>query len=237
MSSSSTSQIDQWLKALGQGGLSVLTVEGPAPNRRALFHQCSAVTVDDWQLGLKQSVLSSTLQAYRPMFSQLLHTDLLLDEPLRGVVDKEFYFISDAFKIFMEARFQVSEGEPEETYVEAINRWVLGQPLESKHEEFFRSAQVYRRVGQEEQLDFIFFLAALSAMSGVVDRLTIAIDNVELAASKSQNALVQEIDDVVFRAYRWEKLGSPLGVLVGTEKVSLLPSRLNRLLKDSVVPV
>lgn len=232
--------VHDWLSSLGQGGVSVLTVEGPPQARDHVFSWCSAVRASKWrENGFRNEVVQELLLAYQQtLFKRLLHAEnLILDDPLKTMVDRGFYFVSDAFKVFLEAKFQVAEGWSADAHTEAVTRWVLNRKLEPCHLKLFEAAKVSRRVTQSEQLDFLFFVAALGAQSGISTPTTLALDAVELTSTvgkKDRRVFLNELEEIVFGALRWEKLGSSLGVVLGTEDSSLLTPKLSRLLESSI---
>lgn len=237
--------VNDWLRSLGQGGVSVLTVEGPQQARKPVFDLCSTVQASKWrEHGFRNEVVRELLGVYRnTLFNRLFHADnLLLDDPLRTMVDRGFYFVSDAFKVILEAKFQVAEGWSAEGHTEAVTRWVLNEKLTTAHLKLFEAAKVSRRVTQSEQVDFLFFAAALGAQSGVTEPTTLGLDSVELTSTvgkKDRRAYLSELEEIVFGAVRWQSLGSSLGIVLGTEDVSRLTPKLHRLVKSSsvVLPV
>jgi hypothetical protein len=191
--------------------------------------------------GIRAEVVWNMLHFGEPIFIDLLTTEsLLVEEPLRSMVDQRFYLISDLFRVILEARAEVIEGANPEPFIGAIARWIQDQKLSSKQEKLFEAAKVTRRVQPTEQLDLIFFLAALAAQSGIIERLTISLDRMDLAASAGptdRRTYLRELDDVAFGATRWEKLGSPLGVIIGVDQLPFLESssKLGKLLNSGAV--
>ena len=234
--------VAHWLTSLGQGEVPLLTVEAPQDYRRTVYGWCSAIDVTKWQLhGIRSEVVSSLLQLGEPIFKDLLEVEsFLVDEPLRSMVDQRFYLISDLFRVILEARFQVAEGAPPSLFLDAITRWILNEKLTARQETLFEEAKVSRRVQPTEQLDLCFFLVALSAQSGLINRLTLALDHVDRATSAGLTAkktYLKELDDLAFCATRWEKLGSPLGVIFGVDRLDPLdtPTKLGKLIRSGQI--
>lgn len=220
-------EVSSWLGLLGRGEVPILTVAAPEDYRQTVYGWCSAIEVPKWRShGIRTEVVWNMLHFGEPLFVDLLKANsLLVEEPLRSMVDQRFYLISDLFRIILEARFRVNEGADPLPFVVALSKWIQDQKLNSKQEKLFEAAKVSRRVQPTEQLDLIFCLAALASQSGVIERLTISLDRIDLAASagvKDRRTYLRELDDVVFGATRWEKLGSPLGVILGVERLPFL---------------
>lgn len=229
-----------WLNSLGQGEVPILLVEGDPAYRPLVYGWCSAIDASQWPVnGLRAEVIWSLLTIYRPIFSDILTAEsLIVDEPLRSMVDQRFYLVSDLFRVILEARFQVREGAQPEFFLQAITQWILGSKLAPKQETLFEIAGVSRRVQATEQLDLVFFLIALASQTGIVNRVTLALDRVEqVAGLKDKRIFLKELDEVAFAAIRWEKLGSTFGLIIGVEKFSLLnvSTKLSKLLTSGVV--
>jgi len=232
-----------WLGSLGHGGSPLLTIEAPAGHRQDIYRWSESIEISKWRTkGIRNEVVWTTLHSTEPMVSRVLQSqNFVIDEPLKTMVDQKFYLISDLFRVILEARFQVAEGEDASVLVTAITRWILDLKFAPKHEKLFEAAGVSRRVTQTEQLDLVFFLAALAFQSGVIERLTLALDRVEMAATaglKDRRILLKELDEVAFGATRWEKLGSPIGILVGVDKLAPLENsspKLSKLLRSGVL--
>jgi hypothetical protein len=219
--------VAQWLGSLGQGIVPVLTVEAPQDYRQIVYGWCSAIDIAKWRKhGIRSQVVLNLLQVGQPIFKDLLRVEsFLVDEPLRSMVDQRFYLISDLFRVILVARFQVAEGANPDTCFDAITRWILDEKLTSAQEMLFAEAKVTRRVQPTEQLDLCFLLVTLAAHSGLINRLTIALDQVDRASSAgltAKKALLKELDELAFGATRWEKLGSPLGIIFGVDRLDSL---------------
>ena len=231
--------ITNWLSSLGRGEVPVLTVEGNEAYRRMVYGWCSAIEAPKWQQnGIRAEVVTRILLAGDSIFTDLLKGEaLIIEEPLRSMVDQRFYLISGLFRVLLEARFQVNEGMDPKPLYQAIFRWILDEPLSSTQERLFESSNVSRIVQPTEQLDLTLFLVALATQSGVINRLTLSLDNVEqasLAGIKERRNYLRELDELVFACTRWEKLGCTLGIILGVERLSLLnPSpKLGKLLNS-----
>lgn len=226
-----------WLSTLGQGEVPILVVEGSPTYRQMVYGWCSAIDASWTGNGIRAEVIWSVLTLCRPIFSDILTVDsLIVEEPLRSMVDQRFYLVSDLFRVILESRFQVLEGSKPEPYIQAITQWILGQKFTQKQVALFDAAGVTRRVQPTEQLDLVLFLIALASQTGIINRLTITLDSVE-KAPKDKRTHLKELDEVAFAATRWSKLGSTLGLVVGVESLSLLnPSpKLSKLLHSGAV--
>lgn len=236
-------EVARWLRSLGSGEVPLLTVEADESYRRAVYSWCCSVEVAKWRSkGVRGEVVTTALQTIEPCLGQLLQTEnLLIEEPLKSMVDQSFYLVSDLFRVILEARFQVVEGSNATDFASSIMRWILDEKLNAQDLKLFEAAHVSRRVTLNEQLDLVCFLATLANQTGILDTLTFALDNVEMAATagiKDRRVLLKELDDVAFTATRWEKLGSPLGVVLGVDRFSPLENsapKLSKLLRSGVV--
>jgi hypothetical protein len=234
--------VSEWLNSLGQGEVPILMVEGTPEFRHTVYGWCSAIEGSRWpQMGIREEVVLSILTLGAPIFLDLLTSEYLTVEgPLRAMVDQRFYLVSDLFRVLIEARFLVQEGTNPESPLQAITQWILGGKLTPGQEKLFELAGVSRRVQPTEQLDLVCALIAIASQSGVINRLTLAFDRIEkiaLSDPKDKRTYFKELDEVVFAATRWEKLGSTLGIILGAEKLSLLnPSpKLGKLLNSGVI--
>jgi len=226
-----------WLSSLGQGAVPLLTVEASQEDRRTVYGWCSAIDLAKWQTrGIRSEVVHNLLGLDTILKDLLTIESFLVDEPLRSMVDQRFYLISDLFRVILEARFQVAEGANPEPFLDAIIRWGLNEKLSPIQEKLFVEARVSRRVQPTEQLDLCFFLVTLAAQSGLINRLTLSFDHVDQAATagiSAKKAYLKDLDDVCFGATRWEKLGSPLGIILGVDRLAPLesPNKLGKLIR------
>lgn len=239
---SAPSDILGWLNSLGQGEVPLLVVEAGPAYRQMVYGWCSAIAAPRWQsTGIRNEVIWSILNQGQPIFTELLTGDtLIVEEPLRSMVDQRFYLVSDLFRVILEARFQVREGAEPHDFIDAIRQWIIGGKLSMRQDQLFEAAGVTRRVQPTEQLDLVFFLIALASQTGITNRLTLSLDQMELASlsgAKDKRTYLKELDEVAFAATRWSKLGSTLGIIVGVEKISLLsPSpKLSKLLSSGII--
>jgi hypothetical protein len=208
-----------------------------------MYFWCEAIQIPKWRTkGIQTEVVWTALHRYEPVLKQLLQAESVnIEEPLKSMVDQPFYLVSDLFRVILEARFQVAEGADPSFFLSLIARWILDQKLGARGEKFFEAANVSRRVSSTEQLDLVFFLATLASHSGVVRHLTLALDGVEMAATagvKERRTLLKELDAVAFGATRWEKMGCPLGVVLGVDRLAPLENsapKLSKLIRSGIV--
>jgi hypothetical protein len=233
--------VTQWLNSLGNGDVPLLTVEASQDYRRIVYGWCSAIDLAKWQTrGIRSEVVHNLLELESIWKDLLTVESFLVDEPLRSMVDQRFYLISDLFRVILEARFQVTEGANPDHFFQAITQWIRDEKLTPKQEALFVEAKVSRRVQVTEQLDLCFFLVTLAAQSGLISRLTLALDHVDRAATagiSAKKTYLKDLDDVTFGATRWEKLGSPLGIILGVDRLAPLetPTKLGKLIKAGQV--
>lgn len=232
-------EIAQWFRSIGQGEVPILTLAAPPEYRQAVYGWCGAIQAQKWkQQGIRTEVVSSLIEAGRVTFLNLLMVDSLpIDGPLRAMVDQRFYLVSDLFRVILEARARVNEGEDPEPLLASTLNWIQDGPLAPFEERLLVDSKVTRRVQPTERLDCILFLFTLASQSGILDRAVLGLDRMDLATTSGPTAkrgFLKELDELAFGVTRWEKLGSSLGVILGVEHLPFVEesTKLGKLLRS-----
>ena len=142
--------------------------------------------------------------------------DVLIEDPLRDLMDMQFSLAHDLFRGLWEIRFNLREqGDLLETnrLVTAMGTWLLGHPLDSENTRLLEHAGIQRKVGSDaEKIDTLCILLLMAAQNGLVRRLYLAFDDLE----RADRTKLKELLTVLQGVSRWAKVpGMPLGLFLG----------------------
>jgi len=143
--------------------------------------------------------------------------DLVVEEPLRSMLDQSIYLIHDVYRAVWEARFVVKESvllTPAQRFVSTVSRWLLGTSTEFD-EQRLRQLPVTRKVRDIERYDVLCFLLTLARQNDLLGRVVLAFNGLE-HATEEHVQLLNEMDLLLTAVDRWVKIGPiPLGVMIG----------------------
>lgn len=225
--------IQQWREALIEGGPPILTVPGNVTGEWG-----------DGRLfdGFRLQLLTDTRCALESLLS---HGTPVIGEPLRQMVDENFYLVSDAFKLLLEASFQRQETGDIKIPAETVIRWASSHNLEGPHAQLAQAAGIKRTPeSPQERLDVLCFILTLAHHNGLSDPTVTGLDRIErvvLTSPRRRKPLLGELALVMSTIQRWSKLGSHLGLLLGINDQNALESfeqyspKLGKTLKGSLV--
>lgn len=233
--------VQNWVRALDEGGPALLAIEGPSPLHRAeafrwIFSPQLGWTAGDtgnidtsWvKEGLVEALTQRLAFATQKDSWQLFHAlldvpDFVVEEPLRSLVDQGFRF-TEFFKAIWEARhlLQESRDTAATQLTTALIQWMTGQTLKPETRELLEKAHISRElISTQDRLDMLFFLLALAQQNGLIDRTVVVFDSFELAVRQGtdqRRALLREALDVVVAAERWTRLGARVGIVISFSK-------------------
>lgn len=153
----------------------------------------------------------------------VLRRDFIIDEPLRGLIDKRFSRLSDMFRALTEARFMVTEGTQREKWANteralvAIGRWVEGSP---KLDPFLLEAGIRRSLNPEDQVGVLLFLLTLANQNGLLPATIFVLSDLERVTRQDAG----DLHGILSALERWKPIGCPLRLLVtwdGRNKTAL----------------
>jgi hypothetical protein len=157
-------------------------------------------------------------------------TSFVIEEPLKGLIEKRFSRLSDMFRLLTEARFAAREADLDtvEQAVLAIGRWLEGNP---KLDPFLQDASVRRPLHEEEALGVLFFLLTLANQNGLLPITIFVLDGLE----KVDRRDAADLHHTLATLERWVPIGCPFRLLItwdGENKTAL--RRLNPKLAKQV---
>lgn len=145
--------------------------------------------------------------------------EFIVEEPLRGMVDQEFYLLHDGYKAIWEARFLAKETSFDETsgFIETYLRWIANETLSEKDKGRLSHARINRTVNSEqERIDMLLLLLTLATQNGLIDRIVITLDGLEEALRPEGRPLLKQLYTWIESLDRWIHIGNcPLGLVVG----------------------
>jgi len=187
--------------------------------------------------GVRESLVrESPWQVLRGL---LVHSEFVVEEPLRSMVDQEQGAIAQAFKAILEARFLVSEAreQVEESQAEALTRWMRGVPLEPWHRPLFERAGVEHQPTEREKFDLACFVLTLGFQNDLVGPQVFAVDGLEKAAEEApsrRKKLFKDLQETLASLDHWAGLGCPTGVVLGVNgPLKKFSPKLRRMLSES----
>ncbi len=157
--------------------------------------------------------------------------DFLVDEPLRTMVDREFYLIHKVYHAIWEARFLARESTDQlSTFLQGLARWLTNEPLTDADREALRAVNVTRRIeSPQERADVLLFLLTLAEHNSLVNRAVFTFDGLERLLGSAHRAALRQLDAFLGDVDRWVKLGCPIGIFLGFNATRTNLSALKRL--------
>ena len=242
--------VDDWAGGLTKGGSTLLCFDGPTPaHRQEVYSWVEQPTVDffkEWSrygtLAYFSGRLLSPCCEPLSLLKDLTRHELVIDGPLRELADRGFRF-TELFKALWEAYFLHKEDRTAdwEELVTAIFRWVCRMGLSIEEKALLEKVHITQSVSTpREQLDQVFFLAALARQNAVFDRRIIVFDGLDLVlrlGKETRRRLLTDLLMTIEAAERWGRLGSSTGLLVGmsTQRGSMASlKRYNRKLSKKI---
>lgn len=146
--------------------------------------------------------------------------DFLVEEPLRGMVDRSFYLVHDVYRALWEARFLIRENasrEPATQLVGTLIRWLTAEPLLPQDQAALEALGIKRLVSSEqERFDVLCFLLTLAAQNGIVERVLFLFDGLEDILLPEYRSVLRQFQGLLHAIERWVSIGGcPLGILLG----------------------
>lgn len=168
------------------------------------------------------------------LWSLIVVDTLIVEEPLRSLVDHSSDPISAVHKALWEARFLFREHptlDPAATFVETMVRWMTGAELKDDDIERLTLAGIHRRIERDsEKLDVLCFILTLAAQNGAVTRTIFLFDAVESALRPECRPMLRQLLGVLRIADRWVRMGgSPIGFFLGFNATPENRARLRKL--------
>lgn len=160
--------------------------------------------------------------------------DFLVEEPLRGMVDRSFYLVHDVYRVLWEARFLIQENASRETITHLVGtliRWVTSEPLTPQDQKTLQELTVKRLVtSEQERFDVLCFLLTLAAQNGIVERVVFLFDGLEDVLQPEYRSVLRQFHAMLLAIDRWVTIGGcPLCVLVGFRGTKADTAALRRL--------
>lgn len=225
--------VHTWAKAVGtEDKLSpVLLVGGPTPSHRATLFRLagSPSVVNGWiEKGLVDALTRSFSKArcvgsiipheWDILWSLLTLKGLQVEEPVRSLIDQGLIF-TEVFKGLWEARFCLNEDCEIKDLVGTLSRWVSADELtDADRKRLGKIGIDHELTTAYERLDILFFLAALAKHNDLTDGLIFIVDELDRAVLQSANrkkSLLRELSEFCLSVDRWNRLGAPIGFMVG----------------------
>lgn len=220
--------VQNWRRQLASDGPRILAVEGPTSVLRGeVYGLCQAGSQSDdaWLVKGVQShfvdqlsMLLDASESWGLLWGIIDVDELILDEPLLGLVDQGFRF-TEVFQALWEARFLLSEGRDVRPLMQALADWLSMRPLEPDQQELLVRSKVTQELSTpQEQLDILLFLVALARQNDVLKDAIAVFDGLDRALKQdppTRKKLFRELLGLVATVERWGRLGSPLGLAIG----------------------
>lgn len=220
-----SSRIQGWQGQLSLDGPRVLAVEGPTSTHREEVYRTCGAGKRDGDGWLVRSVQAHFVDQFWTLLGDwgLLWgvtdvKELILDDPLHGLVDQGFRF-TEVFQALWEIRFLRDEGRDVRSLMMALVDWFSMRPLNAGQQDLLARSKITRELSTpQEQLDVLFFLSALAHQNDVLQNAVVVFDGLDRAlgqAPKPCKKLLRDLLGLVTTAERWGRLGSPLGLAIG----------------------
>jgi len=152
----------------------------------------------------------NNLTGWDLLWGLVARKSFVIEEPLRGLIDRRFSRLSDMFRALTEVRFEISErkgGHLIEEAVTSIGRWVEGSP---KIDPFLQQVMIRRPLNEEEKLGVLFFLLTLAKQNGLVEDTIFVLGDLENADRKEAG----DLHRVLSALERWGPIGCPFRLLI-----------------------
>jgi hypothetical protein len=143
--------------------------------------------------------------------------DLLVDEPLRSMLDQDFFLIYDVYRALWEARFLAKENVnlgPAQDFVKTMTRWMTSL-LTPEDEKRLQAIGITRTISADQRLDVLCFLLTLASQNALLSRVIFFIDGLE-RATENDKPVLRELFRFLAAIERWVAIGPcPVGVVIG----------------------
>jgi hypothetical protein len=159
---------------------------------------------------------------------------LIVEEPLRDLVDRSSDIVSDVHRALWEARFLFREHpsvEPAATFLGTMARWLAGAELKSADIERLTAAGIRKRIERDtDKLDATCFILTLAAQNGIVNRVLLTFDGIENALRSDGRPALRQLLCVVRAVDRWVRMGGcPIGLFLGLTGTETNVARLRKM--------
>jgi hypothetical protein len=189
--------------------------EGVLPNIVRRMSSMSLPTSDD----MRKSLPDFPDSAWSIVWALVLNEDLLVEDPLKSKVDREFHIAHVLYKVLWEARFLAREKRdvlPE--FLGSFIRWVTASELTPSDVGQLEAAGIRRRLQvPAERSDALLFLLTLAAQNALFNRALFAFDNLEQCLDGGPHGvgILRQLDSFLGDVDRWVTLGCPIGIVLG----------------------
>ncbi len=168
---------------------------------------------------------------------------LLVEEPLRPLIEQTTPLVSDVHRALWELRFLLKEdpqGAAADRFATAMIPWLRGETLSLEDGAILAGAGVKRRIERDaDRIDVGCFLVTLAAQNGLVNRMVLMFDGLEGVLTHSHRPVLQQLQTVLNGVEHWVRRGgSPIGIFIGapsTKQALATLRKLNPKLAESVV--
>lgn len=142
----------------------------------------------------------------------------IVGEALRTTVNQSHRLEYDFYKALWEFRFTLKENssfEPGALLFFTITRWMTGAPLSDEDVQALDKIGIKRRVEtNSERIRLLLLLVTLAAQNGILNRVVLAFDGLELALNQKQ--VLHDLDVLLGLVDLWvNSVHTPIGMLVG----------------------
>jgi len=135
-------------------------------------------------------------------------TAFVIEEPLKGLIEKRFSRLSDMYRLITEARFVARENRDGiEAAVHSIGRWLGGS---AKPDTFLLASSVKRPLQSEEALGVALFTLTLAYQNGLLPFTFYVLDGLE----KLDRRDAADLHNILVSLERWSTIGCPIRALL-----------------------
>lgn len=145
--------------------------------------------------------------------------DFIVDEPIRSMLDQNFYVVHDVYRVLWEARFLAKENESDRSQaqllVRTLVRWMTTPMLTAEDQRWLDSIGIRRPITSEQRFELFCMLVGLAWQNGLLSRYMIYFDGLELADG-IQETVLKELSHMLSALERWIRIGPcPIGLVIG----------------------
>lgn len=161
--------------------------------------------------------------------------EFVVEEPLRAMVDQDFYLVHTIYRALWEARFMIREETVPLTrvkeFTDALERFITRAAFSQADYQALLPVVPRRLVDSDhEAMDMLLFLLTLAAQNGVINRALFAFDGLEKILKPECRSELRQLDSFLGDVDRWvSKRGCPVGIAIGFDATRANLNLLKRL--------